>query len=488
MNSECVAISFSNIQYQYKLPSFFILTSIKKESIDRIPKFLPIEQNQEALSIQDILILNEFKYKLAEYYPLLTDCKIIDFQYDSEQSKDRLFITYRGYYRLIDDYLAKGNTIDVCYVRAPLDKKDIEITEDDFFNSFNSKFYNFDIEFMNCENSNGFLDLSRSIVNDHFKQIKYKEIIPLNILLNKHKEDVYQIIQHGWNRVSVADYCNNYIGNSFLIILNNNEYKRYEIEPGVNVNFLLINKFCIGPHKNMDEYLEPCLLKNKRKPFGKNMLKRGERCSKCDKENSISFLYKKKKYSIDKIDDKIYGNIVLADYVIYISFYGPVIKVGRTLFSRSVNRLIEESAFDAITFYPIAGLQLATHLEKKMYSYLLENLGSELNIKEGVDVKDKLLGIKHFNNNRENMNKIFNLLSESNDPDIKLLLNINIKKINLKQNYYLYNDFYYDDNQTLELKYINGKINGIIGGLVIINDEIFDINKLIGYVGVSYND
>lgn len=508
-----LAVSASNIDHVYGLPAFFIVIAIDSTMASQVPKLNVenIKAKQTREGAQDPFSLDNFEEYLARYRALVKASKIRQLARPLRGSEEHVYDRTLGtYHKILDSFLSSdlmvlGGTIDSCLLKLPSDKHGREMEEVDAKTKFQSTFYDFPIIFQGRETSEGILDLARLFARYEYMKLRRSSPRFINLVISHNRDKMLQILRLTWNSPSIETYADNFVGYPKLLVRKQGRVEAQTIKPGDELSFVPIAKYCMGPSAGIDEPIAPCLLTNTKRPYGAFMEdNRFERCNKCGGQNDpLGLLYRRRRKGnsiLNLLEPGVAEHILLGAYAIYVTQFSSAIKVGRTLKSRAVARLIEQSASDALVFYPIQTLEIADNLEKTLTDYLRDRKGSLKGLEVGggmgrekkLDHAVKLSFRQRILADKEVYENIIDLVESANDPQIKCLALLEHRIVDLTENWVLPEHLVrckiFDDFQ---FKQIRGQVNGYLGSLLVVADTVVDMDSLAGYVvrddGSKYN-
>jgi len=508
-----LAVSASNTSHIYGLPAFFVAIAIDSAMTSQVPKLNVenIKAKQTREGAQDPFSLDNFEEYLAQYGALVKARKTLQATKPLKGSQEHVYDrTLRTYHKILDsflssDLLVRGATIDSCLLKLPSDEHGHEMEEVDAKTKFQSTFYDFPIVLRGRKTSEGILDLARLFARYEYMKLRRSSPRFINLVISHNRDKTLQILRLTWNSPSIETYADNFVGYPKLLVRKQGRVEAQIVKPGDELSFIPIAKYCVGPSAGIDEPIAPCLLTNAKRPYGAFMEdNRFERCNKCGGENDpLGLLYRRRGKGnsiLNLLEPGVAEHILLGTYAIYVTQFSGAIKVGRTLKSRAVARLIEQSASDALVFYPIQTLEMADNLEKALIDYLRDRKGSLKGLEVGGSIRrEKKLehAVKLFSRDRilaheEVYDNIIDLVKSANDPQIKCLALLEDRIVDLTENWILPEHLVrckiFDDFQ---FKQIKGQVNGYLGSLLVVADTVVDMDSLAGHVvrddGSKYN-
>jgi hypothetical protein len=322
--------------------------------------------------------------------------------------------------------------------------------------------------------------------------------------VRNNKENLKQVVRAIWQSPRIETYSDSFVGYPELLINNGSNSKKTTLTLGSNISFFPIARFCLGCTDEIEDFRlqnPSCVQSSKIRPFGSIISKKGfERCKGCnEKSKHIDCIYKKPKCDGSQIRCKkefFAGNICNGNFSVYISIFGDVLKIGRSILSRTIARLLEQSAYDALVFYPVNSLTFADFLENETKKYLRSKLRHLRpygihKVKKSVTVDERFTHIKtamaeNKKNTRDHIyDKVKALLAESKHPHIQALMSSEQKRVKLERNWFLTSSLNLSKTvlvTDLQFKKIGGEINGIIGSFLFINGKAYSLKSIQGCV------
>ena len=486
-----IAISYSNIQLTYGIPCSFVGLLLSYNDNDDIPTLLTKDRKNSHESVVELLSLNHYTDLMTKYNDIILYKTIVNKKVKIVDKDKKVNFIFNNYYNVLNNIISYANNkkyiINSCYLRVPEDYGMLYSIEDSN-KSFSSWFYNFDLQFQDAETSNGFLDLSRALANYEYLKKRRENTIYLNNILNKYYAEISQFIRMKYKNPYVEEYGENFIGYPELLYRHNKEIIIKILKNDDFFYFYPIAKYCLGPSTNVDEMPPGCVTQSARRPFGTRLKTTWETCKKCKDKLSTyesAFTSTNEKLGMNELFDHLYYR----DYLIYISIFNKNIKVGRALLTNAISRLVEQTASEAIVFYPILTFKNASIIEKGLIRYLKNNI-VDYAITDRVKSDYKYEYIKNIIENGNNENSItydiiFDLIRDGVlDKDINILKNKETLHLNFKKNWIIPDKIPEKLESIFQYNELKGIINGIIGQYIIMGNIAFDFNKLNGYVGV----
>jgi hypothetical protein len=484
---------------QYGLPAFFALIAVKSAETARIPK-LPVESlksNQTREGGQDPFDLTNVEQLLKPYTAIVVASKFSrGNKLTQRQDQPINDPTLRGYHGILDTFLAKdllvslrGAIIDTCFLKVPTDKFGREMPLSEARTTFQSKFYEFPVLFLRKEESQGILDLARMLARKEY--LKFRRTSPafVNRVVINNASKMPQFLRLMWISQRIETFADNFVGYPLLLVRRNGKVDTETIEPGeTSVSCVPVAKYCVGPGAGYDEPIAPCLQATARSPYGPPLGDGFEKCARCGKNDIMSLLVKgtRKTRLLEYLEAGLAERIILGTYAIYATRFGNIVKIGRARETRVVSRLIEQSASDALVYYPIQSLETAATLENKLAAFLKGRLGN-LEVRTSVRSEAKVAHITEVSSQGIRYHDLYDKINEiirlSTDPQIRHLTLIEHRVVTLTENWVLPRAF--KVTQILGIvpfERLQCKVTGYAGSLLITDNGLLDWDRLNGYV------
>lgn len=497
-----LAVAASNIEYNYGLPAFVVAIAIDSRKIGSIPN-LRVENIKAAQTRdgqQDPFDLSSFESMLLPYRAFVIGMRISQLPRQKRTSEEARTTVFHAYAKSLDsllcsDLLVQGSNIDRCIVKVPSYRKGGELTEVDAIASFPSAFYAFPILFQGRADSEGVLDLARLLARYEYVKFRRSSISFVNRVIVHNNDRVFQVLRLTWNSPPIETYADYFVGYPKLLVRKRGNVEAWTVSPEKEIAFIPFAKYCIGPSAAADEPILPCLQARDKRPYGA-YVEDGqlERCPKCGGQNDpLSLLYKGKRRGsnmTDLLEPGLAERIILGTYAIYVIRFVDVIKVGRTLRSRVVARLLEQGASDALIFYPIQTLEIADALEKRLTQYLKERRKSlgDLETRSNIERNTRLAHVlKTLSNvrgsNHEVYHRISKLIESAEDEQIRSLAFMESRIVDVTPNWFApEKSEQFSPLQDWRFKLVRGRIEGWAGSFLFVASQVVDMDALTGYV------
>lgn len=498
--------SFSNLQHSFNSPTYFVAVAVESagkpelENITTKDEF--VEDSEYKMNPFD---LSRVENEISRFEGLVIKGKIIKLtrRYREKGSDDLSFI-FDGYLRAIEStkssnlYLASEG-FEKCYLHVPLDRKGNELAIEDL-DYFRHPLSKYKIEFQRKGDFDKILELARLHVwfENSNNVRRQKPFINKQITTNRNYR-FFQINKILWNNPPIEFYPNNFVGYPRMVVKTRYSMKDMLIFPGKTLDIFPISLACSGRARSLD--VPMCVQASPKKPFGAILSDgRFEKCRLCAENMKGSrCLFQKPKCDGKQMlcDDRVFiSQVCHADFSIYITLYDGKIKVGRSLKSRTVARLIEQCAFDGLVFYPVPWLPFADYLEEKLANLLKNNITGlkefdVSGITEKITSKERY---EHAMSLCENVDvelrdaiysKLVELLNSLDCPEAIYLSSLEQRKINLQKNWIVPKRINLGPNDLVEelrFKRIRGSVAGIIGSFIIFNNKVCNTTELEGYI------
>lgn len=499
--------SFSNVQHSFNSPTYFVAFAIEltrkselqgiktKEEIQKDPEF---NKNLFDLSMVENEI-NRFGNLTARSKPIRLAKK------NRKEFENDLDFMLHGFLKAIE-YIRSSclhiasEGFEKCFLHIPLDPEGKELVVEDL-DYFNHPISKYNIRFQKKGEFDLILELARlGAWFEYLDMMRRKRpFINKQISENKHFQFL-QFCRLIWNSPPIESYPDGFVGYPRMILKTLNTTEDLVIRPGQHLDLFPIARACLGSENGLD--VSKCKRSSAKEPFGSLLLnEKFEKCMSCSK-NSVGPLCLFHRARCDgkemQCGDKAFvGNVCHSEFCVYVTLYGNKIKVGRSMESRIVGRLIEQGAFDALVFYPIPWLPFADYLEEKL-AKLLKSRAPNLGI-AGVDrISEKITSEERFENivslcmdvtaqaRRDKVyDRIVEVLSSMNNTEVAYLLALERRKVHLGKNWIGYRENRLNSSNLVrdfQFRRIHGKITGVIGPFIIVDDKAYNTSKMEGYV------
>lgn len=481
-------ISYSNIQQYSKLPCIFLGVLVNSNQDNVIPPF--IEMSKEYTNnLEDVITLNPYRiYERYQNQIIETKKKEINTKIEKDARVSEIF---SNYVIILNNLVSHANdnnlSIKTCFLRAPEDKK-IKFSVEEASNRFTNFFQDINIEFKTADASCGILDIARNKCNYLYYKEKRKNVFFINNLLTSEFENTSQIVRFRYNNTRLEEYGGYFLGYPEIIYRNNHELNQWTLKPNQKIRFLNVGKYCVGPAEGPNKNPIGCVNQNIKYPFGNKLNSNWETCFDCKRKGSYyesSYLGSNRK----KEETEFMKFYEYADHAIYITLFKDTVKIGRSLLNRVVSRLVEQTASDALVFYPITSLKTASYIEKKLADLLKAKINSN-GISLGVDYLTKYDHVKSIFYERSyapgnDYEAIYQIIQNKfEDPIVNTILNKEVMELSFINNWLIPKRMPEEVNKIEQFTCIDGKIKGIIGQFVFVDEEVYDFSKIQGMVGL----
>jgi hypothetical protein len=499
-----LAVAGSNLSHQYGLPAFFVALAVDSTSALSIPS-LHVEQTkakQVRGGGQDPFDLSNFEEGLFTFGKLILVSKVLSVERSRSDSQDTFSKSILAYNSVLDALLSElqkdvrtsGQPIENCLLKLPINRESIEMTEDSARAKFQSSFYSFTTQFRGRGSDDSVLGLARLFARYEYSKIRRTSQLFVNSVVRNNEDSVFQILRLTWNSPPLDTYPDNFVGYPRLFFRKNRVVESRTLRIGDEIAIVPIARYCVGPSAAIDEPIATCLCSSSRRPFGYFMEGNGfDRCPKCGGENDPLRIVQRLhngQHVLDSIEPGLSERILLGNYSIYVAKFGKKLKVGRTMHSRTIPRLLEQGASSALIFYPIETLQTAATVENKLTQYLGNEFGTEdMSVTGGISREAKLSHMSNAISPSERSDaqdlyfKAIQLIEAAHDPEVGFLSMVERRVIDLTKNWVLPGPVSdYEFFEEPQFRAIRGKICGFVGSFLLIDDKIVDTDLLSGYV------
>jgi len=360
--------------------------------------------------------------------------------------------------------------------------------------------FKYPLTFQSKNSFNEFMHLARLFAV--YEYLKKRRLLRryINSYVKNTGDNLLHVTRIFWKSPNLQHYTDSFVGYPDIIVKTRTEFKKISLVPGREINIFPIARFCLGITDELKN--ESCIQSSNRRPFGTLLTGKGtfERCLSCrEKSIHIRCLYQHPKCDGSQVlchNNSFAGNVCNGNFSIYLSIFGDILKVGRCIFSRTVGRLLEQSAFDGLIFYPINSIDAAHNIEREVATYLRGQV-KRLNrykinrVARRVKTEDRFEHVKLLSKNNGSSERgdayegIKHLLGKTNRPEIYSLLALESRKIDLAENWFIDENLEIDQtvlSKEIQFKRIKGKIEGIVGPFLFVNKKAYNLNNLQGFV------
>jgi hypothetical protein len=507
--SYSLALSFSNIHHRYRIPTVFIGYLFNRESE---PFFNSVKTKNE-LGLNPLnypsFNLEVIENELDKYEQLVVDSTIIkqdtpnyETAVEGQSLIDYVNAFANGYLKVIQIISARLTTsfkpIGSYYIHPILDinGKSLDIKKI----CPEHKILRYPLTYWAKELKNGFMNYTSLAATYEY----LKERRPLKGFIYSQipkEKNLWQVGEVFWRSQNIHLFSDSFVGYPDLILHNRSDYHKISLIPNGFFDVLPISPFCLGATSEFDEP-EICIKSSDRHPFGL-IPRKYDRCVACSKQTDhIRCLSREPRcdgISVKCKKTQFAGNVCNGDFALYITLFDGKIKVGRAILSRTIGRLLEQAAYDALVFYPIRTIKQAHNLEKKATEFL----DSKVSLLQGLEI-EKVEGqityearsehIKNIVSERQSVvlarrdeiyKEIKKLIENSEDKQMKYLSALESKKVDLSSNW-----CYSEPNiiqkaileKNIQLNHIKGIISSVIGPFIIINEKMYNLHDFQGFV------
>jgi len=499
--------SFSNVQHSFNSPTYFAAfaaESTRKSELQGIKTKEEIQKDPEFN--KNLFDLSMVENEINRFKNLTVKSNIIKLtKKDRKEFDDDLSFIFSGFLRAIESIRSSrlhiaSEGFEKCFLHIPLDPEGNELVIEDL-DYFNHPISKYNVKFQKKGEFDPILELARlGAWSEYLDMMRKKQpFINKQISENKH----FQFLQFRrlvWNSPPIESYLDSFVGYPRMILKTQNSMKDFVIHPGQHLDLFPVVRACLGLGNGVE--LPKCRRSSVREPFGSLLLnERFEKCRSCS-ENSTGSLCLFQRAKCDgkemKCGDRIFvSNVCHGEFCVYVTLYDNKIKVGRGMESRIVGRLIEQGAFDGLVFYPIPWLPFADHLEEKLAN-LLKKRASDLGTAEVSQVSERITSEERFGNivslcmndnvqtRRDKIyDRIVEVLSSMDNAEAAYLLALERRKVHFGKNWVGYREKRLNSNdfvRNTRFRRIQGKITGVVGSFIIVDNKAYDTSKMEGYI------
>lgn len=509
-----LALSFSNIQFGYGQPLIIVGIAFKTNQLPNLSS-LHTKENLFPNNPYDLpkfnLSILESELKIHEESVLESQVVEIKkprgYQGDTEEIL-KLFLD--GYLKTINkiissNILIASEGIDICFLHEPITRDGEEIPLQATLFSSHKLYSKYKLISQNKKNFCRIMHLARLFATNEYLKKRRNVTCFLREYTEVHENKLRQVARVLWKSPNIQNFADSFVGYPELLFRTNLHAEKIPLIVGKSLNIYPIGYSCFGIANERNDFrskISSCCQTSKALPFGKILSnkKRFELCRYCSKKTDIIYcLSTKPKCDGSQIpcgNDFFAGNICNGNFSIYISIFGNAIKVGRSILSRTVGRLLEQAAFDGLVFYPVNSLQRAHYLENELAKVLnskIQNLkafGFE-KVKTSITAKERFEHIKSLlkqgdsKGRKRIYDEVKQLLDDINIPHIKALLSSEHLYVNFSRNWIT--------EKSLEAEKVNlvtdvlfeeikGKIEGVIGPFLFLNEKAYSLKNLQGCI------
>lgn len=506
-----LGVSFSNVQMSFGLPMYFVAVAVESSRKLALREVKTKDEFQEDPEYKkNPFDLTEVEKEISRFQNLIIRSKLVRFgKRDRNKADDDISFFLNGYLRCIESTKSSNLRLsseepEGCFLHIPVDREGKELAIEGW-KYVNHPLFKYNIKFQRKGECERILELARLRAwYENFNMVRRKSPFLNKYLTSNSDFRFLQIRKLVWNSPPIESYPNSFVGYPRMIIQTRQGMEDILISPGTHLRFFPFSRACSGVENGLDE--PTCLGKSQKKPFG-TLLSGGtsEQCKTCSEASrGVKCLFQKPECDGKKMSCKNRGfvsRVCHSDSCIYVTIYNDKVKVGRSLKSRIVGRLIEQCAYDGLVFYPVPWLPFADYLEEKLVELLNENKSGfqtqEVSrATERIPSEDRYSSIVSLRNGdphqRDKLyDEIVELLNSLKCPEANYISNLENRKVNLKRNWKvcdpldLKTDSLVDDFQ---FKKVEGEVTGVVGSFIILDEEVYDTTKMEGYVvGVPNN-
>jgi len=499
--------SFSNLQHSFNLPTYFVAVAVDSARKSMLENIRTKEELQEDPEYKkNIFDLSKVENEINRFNDLVIKSKVIKITKKDKKKagSDVLFILY-GFLRAIQsmkssDLRVASEGFERCFLHVPLNLEGKELVVEDL-DYFRHPLSEYKPKFQRKGEFDKILELARLHVwYENLSMVRRKRpFINKQITLSQNFE-FFQIRKLVWNSPPIESYPNSFVGYPRIVIKTQNDMKDILLCPNNKLDIFPVVPACSGLEKGLD--IPVCLRASLKEPFGYILSsEKFEKCRFCTENVKGSLcLFQKPRCDGKEMlcnDRPFISRICHADFCIYVTLYNNKIKVGRSIKSRIIGRLIEQCAFDGFVFYPVPWLPFADYLEEKLVDLLRDNI-SDFKVKEVSRITEKITSKERYENimllyknpdvqekRKVVYDRIVEVLNSLGNPEATYLLSLEQRRVNFKKNWKAPDEMNFDWNNFIyefRFKRIRGKVTGVIGSFIILDDKVYDTTKMEGYI------
>ena len=345
------------------------------------------------------------------------------------------------------------------------------------------------------------LDIAKILASAEYERIKLSSGVHVIEQIRANPKDFAQILKVTWNCPPVDAYTGFDVGPPAVVVRNSDDAQSdyWYFKNGDKLNFAPLAKFCRGDQD--ESHILPCKKSNKTNPFGQVMMgSAGEQCVMCRGDfECTQCLYRKplcNGYNVICGNLDFAGGICCGLFAIYVTRFGNELKVGTSIMSNVIGRLLEQGANSALICYPVEGIMNTYIIEGEIKKYLRKRLPNlmQFGIKSVYTrAPPGLEKLKDFLQDWNRMDRP--LLEEVNNLLLDATLTVEDHRISMAEPTRVICNFlnnYSKPPDTLEKKLLRsqslfgvarGSIVGYRGSFVFLDSgTVIDFRELSGYV------
>jgi len=499
-----VGASFANVQHSFEAPMILRALAISSQQADKLQTVKTKEEINTADFKKNLLDLSVIEKELRKFKRItLQSDLILCPKKDRKKFGSPESFIYEAYLNALESLrianpLLLSEGFEKCFLHVPMDQTPKELPVGlSFFNHSLSKH---NVTFQKPPECEPILQLARlSVWFENLNVIRKNDNFVNKQIVDNISFRFVQVHKLVWNSPPLESYSDSFVGYPRLILKSRTTTEDLIIRTGDIIDLFLVMRACTGV--DSEYFVSRCKQSSARKPFGAFLNNsKFEKCPECNSAiKGPGCLFQRAKCDGKKLqckNRKFANDVCHSDFCVYITFYMNKLKVGRSMASRVIGRLIEQGAFDALIFYPIPELPFADYLEVQLTKLLQENLNilgvsSIRKVGERVTSKERFLHISStYNNNKARLNrekmydKILEVLCSLPNKEAVYLSSVERKKVMFNKSWILPNNNEFCKHLSTNLKFhsIKGRVNGVAGPIVIVGDKTYDFSKIEGYV------
>lgn len=505
--------SFSNVQHSFNLPSYFVAVAIEsagKSLLENIRTKEELLEDPEYM--RNPFDLSKVENEINRFNDVVIKSKVIKLtKRDRKKAGNDLSLILEGFLKAIqsirsaDLYIASEG-FEKCYLHIPLDPKGKELVVEDL-DYFRHPLSRYKPKFQRKGEFDKILELARLCAwFENFNMVRRKRPFINKQIRQSHDFEFFRVHKLVWNSPAIESYPNSFVGYPRMVVKTQHDMTGFLIRPNEYLDIFPISPACSGVQRRLDA--PECVRASSKEPFGTILSNRKfEKCRFCmENVKGTLCLFQKPRCDGREMpcgDRTFVSQVCHADFCIYVTLYNNKVKVGRSIKSRIIGRLIEQCAFDGLVFYPVPSLPFADYLEEKLVSLLKDNI-SHFRVEEVTRITERITSEERFRNIpllyknvevQENRNmtydRILEVLNSLDSPEATYLLSLEQRRVNLSTNWRVTDGTNLDHNNLVDefrFKRIKGNVAGVIGSFVLVNDKAYDLTKMEGYIIGVPND
>ncbi len=235
------------------------------------------------------------------------------------------------------------------------------------------------IVFADWSNRDRLLEVARILARLEYERLRSLEGGYILSSIRKIAKLSFQVLKITWSCPPVEEFSSFEVGPPALVLRrpDHADAQYIYLERGLRVAFTPQVKFCRGSQDQTR--ILPCKRADADKPFGQFIIGSGlEQCDDCRGHfQCTQCLYRKplcNGYDAKCGDTEFAGHICCGLFALYVTRFGADLKVGTSIFSNVIGRLLEQGASSALVIYPIEGIMNTYMLEKSVKDFLSERI------------------------------------------------------------------------------------------------------------------